>query len=88
MNPMANMELQRRSEIPAASNSREKVRASTADDKAMLKAAAGLTRDLNQARSKLQFSGLTGPVILARDGSRTIGTTSLWGVQDEAIIER
>jgi neutral amino acid transport system substrate-binding protein len=45
-------------------------------------------RDLNQARSKMQFSGLTGPVILSKDGSRIIGTTSLWGVQDEAIIER
>jgi neutral amino acid transport system substrate-binding protein len=45
-------------------------------------------RDLNQARSKLQFSGLTGPVILAKDGSRIIGTTSVWGVQNEAIIER
>jgi ABC-type branched-subunit amino acid transport system substrate-binding protein len=45
-------------------------------------------RDLNQARSKMQFSGLTGPVILSRDGSRIIGTTSLWGVQGEAIIER
>jgi ABC-type branched-subunit amino acid transport system substrate-binding protein len=48
----------------------------------------GPARDLNQARSKMQFSGLTGPVILSKDGSRTIGTTSLWGVQDEAIIER
>jgi ABC-type branched-subunit amino acid transport system substrate-binding protein len=45
-------------------------------------------RSTNQAQSKLQFSGLTGPVILAADGSRIIGTTSLWGVQDEAIIER
>jgi ABC-type branched-subunit amino acid transport system substrate-binding protein len=45
-------------------------------------------RQLNQSQSKLQFSGLTGPVILAKDGSRIIGTTSLWGVQNEAIIER
>jgi len=48
----------------------------------------GPARELNQARSKMQFSGLTGPVLLGPDGSRTIGTTSLWGVQDEAIIER
>ncbi len=48
----------------------------------------GPARDLNQARSKMQFSGLTGPVILSKDGSRIIGTTSLWGVQDEAIVER
>ncbi|MEO8182977.1 MAG: ABC transporter substrate-binding protein [Deltaproteobacteria bacterium] len=45
-------------------------------------------RELNSKGSKLQFSGLTGPVILANDGSRIIGTTSLWGVQDETIIER
>jgi ABC-type branched-subunit amino acid transport system substrate-binding protein len=45
-------------------------------------------RELNANHSKLQFSGLTGPVILQNDGSRRIGTTSLWGVQDEAIIER
>jgi len=45
-------------------------------------------RELNASHSKLQFSGLTGPVILLNDGSRSIGTTSLWGVQDEAIVER
>jgi neutral amino acid transport system substrate-binding protein len=45
-------------------------------------------RQINQAHSKMQYSGLTGPVILANDGSRIIGTTSLWGVQDETIIER
>lgn len=44
--------------------------------------------ELNQSLSKMQFSGLTGPVILAKDGTRIIGTTSLWGVQDETIIER
>jgi hypothetical protein len=45
-------------------------------------------RELNQNGAKMQYSGLTGPVILAKDGSRIIGTTSLWGVQDEAIVER
>jgi ABC-type branched-subunit amino acid transport system substrate-binding protein len=45
-------------------------------------------RQINRAHGKMQYSGLTGPVILANDGSRIIGTTSLWGVQDEAIIER
>jgi ABC-type branched-subunit amino acid transport system substrate-binding protein len=45
-------------------------------------------RAANQNGSKLQYTGLTGPVILNDDGSRLIGTTSLWGVQDEAIIER
>ncbi len=45
-------------------------------------------RTANQNGSKLQYTGLTGPVILDDDGSRIIGTTSLWGVQNEAIIER
>lgn len=45
-------------------------------------------RATNQAQGKLQFSGLTGPVLLNTDGSRQIGTTSLWGVQNEAIVER
>lgn len=45
-------------------------------------------RATNQAQGKLQFSGLTGPVLLNTDGSRQIGTTSLWGVHNEAIVER
>ncbi len=45
-------------------------------------------RVTNRARGELQFSGLTGPVLLNTDGSRQIGTTSLWGVRDEAIVER
>jgi hypothetical protein len=48
----------------------------------------GQARDINLAQGKLQFTGLTGPVILAADGARIIGTTSLWGVQNEAIVER
>ena len=45
-------------------------------------------RSTNQGQGNLYFSGLTGPVILNADGSRQIGTTSLWGVRDEAIVER
>ena len=80
MNPMANMELQRRSEIPAASNSREPVRASTADDKAMLKAAADLTRDLNQARPSIYWADLIGSAVLGYAGLFTAifaGSTAL-----------
>ena len=68
MNPMVNMELQRRSEVPVASNSRQPVRASTADDKAMLKAAADLTRHLNQARPSIYWADLIGSAVLGYAG--------------------
>jgi ABC-type branched-subunit amino acid transport system substrate-binding protein len=45
-------------------------------------------RATNQAGGNLYFSGLTGPVVLDADGSRIIGTTSLWGVENESIVER
>jgi ABC-type branched-subunit amino acid transport system substrate-binding protein len=48
----------------------------------------GRARELNQSGSKLQYVGLTGPVILNEDGSRSLGTSSLWGVEDGAIVER
>lgn len=83
MNPMVNMELQRRSEIPAASNSRQPVRASRADDKAMLKAAADLTRDLNQARPSIYWADLIGSAVLGYAG---LFTAILAGSTPVAIV--
>ena len=83
MNPMVNMELQRRSEIPAASNSRQPVRASRADDKAMLKAAADLTRDLNQAWPSIYWADLIGSAVLGYAG---LFTAILAGSTPVAIV--
>ena len=83
MNPMVNMELQRRSEIPVASNSRQPVRASTADDKAMLKAAADLTRHLNQARPSIYWADLIGSAVLGYAG---LFTAIFAGATPVAII--
>ena len=83
MNPMVNMELQRRSEVPAASKSREPVRASRADDKAMLKAAADLTRDLNQARPSIYWADLIGSAVLGYAG---LFTAILAGSSSVAIV--
>jgi hypothetical protein len=44
-------------------------------------------RAANATGGKLQYVGLTGPVILTADGSRRLGTSSLWAVEDGAIID-
>ncbi len=45
-------------------------------------------RQLNLEGRKMQYTGLTGPVILARDGARIIGTSSVWEVFDQRIVDR
>jgi hypothetical protein len=44
-------------------------------------------RAANAARSDMYYVGLTGPVILAADGSRSRGTSSLWAVEGGAIVD-
>jgi ABC-type branched-subunit amino acid transport system substrate-binding protein len=44
-------------------------------------------RDINRSLAEMQYIGLTGPVILNADGSRSLGTSSVWGVQDGTIVE-
>jgi hypothetical protein len=46
-----------------------------------------VARRINRDGGALQYTGLTGPVILAADGSRAIGTSSIWGVENGAITD-
>jgi ABC-type branched-subunit amino acid transport system substrate-binding protein len=46
-----------------------------------------LARQLNEKTDKLQYLGLTGPVILEADGSRAIGTYSTWRVEQDHIVD-
>jgi branched-chain amino acid transport system substrate-binding protein len=46
-----------------------------------------LARQLNFDRQDIQYTGLTGPVILANDGSRVIGTFSTWRVEEDQILD-
>jgi neutral amino acid transport system substrate-binding protein len=44
-------------------------------------------RAANAAGNDMYYVGLTGPVILAADGSRSRGTSSLWAVENGAIVD-
>jgi ABC-type branched-subunit amino acid transport system substrate-binding protein len=44
-------------------------------------------RAANASGSDMYYVGLTGPVILAADGSRSRGTSSLWAVEGGAIVD-
>jgi ABC-type branched-subunit amino acid transport system substrate-binding protein len=44
-------------------------------------------RAANAAGSEMYYVGLTGPVILAPDGSRSRGTSALWAVEAGAIVD-
>jgi ABC-type branched-subunit amino acid transport system substrate-binding protein len=44
-------------------------------------------RAANAAGREMYYVGLTGPVILAPDGSRSRGTSSLWAVEAGAIVD-
>lgn len=68
MNRMNVMELQRGSEAPVAPTARQPVRAPSADDKAMLKAAADLTRDLNVARPSIYWADMIGSALVGYAG--------------------
>ena len=68
MNRMSTMELQKSSDVPAASNARQSSRAPASDDKAMLKAAANLTRDLNVARPAIYWADMLGSSLLGYAG--------------------
>ena len=60
MNGMTTIELHRSSEGISAPKSWQPVRAPSTDDKAMLKAAADLTRDLNVARPAIYWADMIG----------------------------
>jgi hypothetical protein len=45
-------------------------------------------RAVNATGGEMYYVGLTGPVSLSADGSRAIGTTSLWAVEGGAIVDR
>lgn len=62
------MELQRGSEGTDAPAVREPARAVSADDKAMLKAAADLTRDLNVANPRIYWADLIGSALVGYAG--------------------
>src|SRR5690349_3546960 len=62
------MELQRDSEGTDAPAVREPARAVSADDKAMLKAAADLTRDLNVANPRIYWVDLIGSALVGYAG--------------------
>ena len=64
MSRMSTMELQRSGENGVAQDEREPVRALASDDKAMLKAAADLTRDLNVASPAIYWGDLIGSVVV------------------------
>ena len=68
MNRMSIMELQRSGEGSTASNPRQPVRAPSTDDKAMLKVAADLTRDLNVARPAIYWADMIGSAALGYAG--------------------
>ena len=68
MNRMSTMELQRSGEGITASNLRQPVRATSSDDKAMLKAAADLTRDLNVTRPTVYWADMIGSAVLGYAG--------------------
>jgi fatty acid desaturase len=63
MNRMSTFELQRSGEIPAPSV-RQSARATAGDDKAMLRAAADLTRDLNVADPKIYWADLIASALI------------------------
>jgi ABC-type branched-subunit amino acid transport system substrate-binding protein len=44
-------------------------------------------RAANATGGKMQYVGLTGPVILTADGSRSLGTSSLWAVEGGTIVD-
>ncbi len=64
MSRMSTMELQRSGETGVAQDERKPVRALASDDKAMLKAAADLTRDLNVASPAIYWADLIGSVVV------------------------
>jgi fatty acid desaturase len=68
MNRMSTIELHRSSEGTAAPKPRQPARAPSTDDKAMLKAAADLTRDLNVARPSIYWADLIGSAVLGYVG--------------------
>ena len=68
MNRMSTMELQRGGEGTIASKPRQPFRAPSTDDKAMLKAAADLTRDLNVARPAIYWADMIGSALLGYAG--------------------
>ena len=65
MSRTSTLELRRSSDAPNASAS---VRTPVGDDKAMLKAAADLTRDLNVANSKIYWADLVGSALVGYAG--------------------
>jgi fatty acid desaturase len=86
MNRMSTMELQRSSEGTAASKPRQPVRAPSTDDKAMLKAAADLTRDLNVARPAIYWADMIGSAALGYAGLFTAIFTGSTAVAIVAAI--
>ena len=68
MSRMSTMELQRSGETGVAQDKREPVRALASDDKAMLKAAADLTRDLNAPSPAIYWADLVGSVVVGYAG--------------------
>src|SRR5687768_16439606 len=68
MTRMTTIELHRSSEGTAAPKPWQPVRAPSTDDKAMLKAAADLTRDLNVARPAIYWADMIGSAALGYAG--------------------
>jgi len=83
MNRMSTIDLRRSSDVPAASSARQPVRSPSADDKAMLKAAADLTRDLNIARPGIYWADMLGSALLGYAG---LFTAILAGSTAVAIV--
>ena len=69
MNRMSTIELHRAAKHRRAAGPAQPARAPASDDKAMLKAAADLTRDLNVARPAIYWADMIGSALLGYAGA-------------------